>query len=151
MVTGFDPAQLPPREVPACAYAQGMNLLRVASRVRNYSYDIAELARIWKAGCIIRAQFLGRIQAAFHSERGLPNLLLDPEFSEELAARPQVVAGNKSELPDTEKRRRALERFCKAEGLPFHAVSAATGLGLSGLGRDVAQRPVASPWPPAAV
>jgi 6-phosphogluconate dehydrogenase len=71
----------------ACAYAQGMNLLRVASRVRNWSLDLGELARIWKAGCIIRAQFLGRIQAAYHRERSLPNLLLDPEFSEELGAR----------------------------------------------------------------
>jgi GTPase len=72
-------------------------------------------------------------------------------YSEELAARPQVVAGNKAELPDTEERRRALERFCKAEGLPFHAVSAVTGLGLSGLVRDVAQRLVESPCPPAEV
>src|SRR4029079_12508342 len=71
----------------ACAYAQGMNLLRVASRVRNWSLEIAELARIWKAGCIIRAQFLGRIQAAYKREPSLPNLLLDPEFSEELGTR----------------------------------------------------------------
>ena len=52
----------------ACAYAQGMNLLRVASRVRNWNLDLGELARIWKGGCIIRAQFLGRIQAAYERD-----------------------------------------------------------------------------------
>ena len=97
----------------ACAYAQGMNLLRVAARVRNYSYDIAELARIWKAGCIIRAQFLGRIQAAYHRERGLPNLLLDPEFSEELAARQGAW-------------RRVVGR-ASAGGVPMLATTAALG------------------------
>ena len=72
-------------------------------------------------------------------------------YSEELAARPQVVAANKAELPDTEPSRRALERFCKAEGLSFHAVSAVTGLGLSGLVRDLNQRLVDQPCPPAEV
>ena len=43
----------------------GHALLRAASRERNWSLDLAELARIWKGGCIIRAQFLGRIQAAY--------------------------------------------------------------------------------------
>jgi len=97
----------------ACAYAQGMNLLRVASRVRNWSLDLGELARIWKAGCIIRAQFLGRIQAAYHRERSLPNLLLDPEFSEELAARQGAW-------------RRVVGR-ASAGGVPMLATTAALG------------------------
>src|SRR6185295_3868282 len=71
----------------ACAYAQGMNLLRLASGARAWDLDLAELARIWKGGCIIRAQFLGRIQAAFRADRALPNLLLDAGFRDELAAR----------------------------------------------------------------
>ena len=79
----------------ACAYAQGMNLLRVASRVRNWDLDLGELARIWKGGCIIRAQFLGRIKAAYEREPSLPNLLLDPEFSEELARPPGRVAARR--------------------------------------------------------
>jgi 6-phosphogluconate dehydrogenase len=64
-----------------------MNLLRVASRLREWNLHLAELARIWKGGCIIRARFLGRIQAAYTGERGLPNLLLDPGFADELGAR----------------------------------------------------------------
>ena len=61
-------------------------------------------------------------------------------YSSELAARPQIVAANKAELPGTGARRRALESFCAAAGLPFHAISAATGLGLRELVHDVAAR-----------
>ncbi len=71
----------------ACSYAQGMNLLRVASDTRKWSLNLGELARIWQAGCIIRAQFLGRIKAAYDREPTLSNLLLDPSFREELGAR----------------------------------------------------------------
>src|SRR5262249_26925153 len=48
---------------------------------------LSELARIWQGGCIIRAQFLGRIKAAFERDPQLVNLLLDPSFRDELAAR----------------------------------------------------------------
>ena len=61
-------------------------------------------------------------------------------YSKELSRRPQIVAANKAELPGTEERRRALEQFCAAAGLPFHAVSAITGLGLSALVRDAGDR-----------
>jgi len=71
----------------ACAYAQGMNQLRMASDARNWNLQLGELARIWKGGCIIRAQFLGRIKGAYAQDPHLPNLLLDPGFREELALR----------------------------------------------------------------
>jgi 6-phosphogluconate dehydrogenase len=71
----------------ACSYAQGMNLLRVASDTRKWQLNLGELARIWQAGCIIRAQFLGRIKAAYDREPTLSNLLLDPSFRDELAPR----------------------------------------------------------------
>src|SRR5439155_688713 len=61
-------------------------------------------------------------------------------YSKELSRRPQIVAANKAELPGTEERRRALEQFCAAAGLPFHAVSAVTGLGLSALVHDAGDR-----------
>jgi len=71
----------------ACAYAQGMNLLRIASDTRKWDLQLGELARIWKGGCIIRAQFLGRIKDAYTKDAKLPNLLLDPGFRDELATR----------------------------------------------------------------
>lgn len=71
----------------ACSYAQGMNLLRVASQTHGWALDLGELARIWQSGCIIRAKLLGQIKAAFHRDPGLTNLLLDVSFREELASR----------------------------------------------------------------
>lgn len=71
----------------ACSYAQGMNLLRVASETHGWGLHLGELARIWQGGCIIRAKFLGRIKAAFDRDPTLTNLLLDPSFRDELASR----------------------------------------------------------------
>jgi len=61
-------------------------------------------------------------------------------YSDDLALRPQIVVANKAELPGTEDRRHRLERFCAAEGLPFRAVSAATGQGLTELMREIGSR-----------
>ncbi len=71
----------------ACCYAQGMNLMRAASELRGWDLRLGDLARIWKAGCIIRAQFLGRIKDAYERDPRLANLLLDPSFRDELAVR----------------------------------------------------------------
>jgi GTP-binding protein len=71
-------------------------------------------------------------------------------YSEPLAERPQIVVANKMDLPGVEERRRALERFCAAEGRPFHAISAVTGLGLSGLVQAIAERLESERWAPAA-
>lgn len=43
-----------------CSYAQGMNLIKAASAEFGWKVDLAECARIWKGGCIIRAGFLDR-------------------------------------------------------------------------------------------
>jgi 6-phosphogluconate dehydrogenase len=71
----------------ACSYAQGMNLLRLASTAHGWGIKLGEMARIWQEGCIIRAQFLGRIKAAYDRDAALPNLLLDPSFRDELGPR----------------------------------------------------------------
>ncbi len=71
----------------ACSYAQGMALLKTASDVRGWGLRLAELARIWQGGCIIRAKFLTRIKDAFAANNDLPNLLSDPGFVEELRVR----------------------------------------------------------------
>jgi 6-phosphogluconate dehydrogenase len=63
-----------------CSYAQGLDLLATADADKKWGLDLGEIARIWKGGCIIRARFLGRIQAAYGKQKRLPNLLLDPEL-----------------------------------------------------------------------
>jgi 6-phosphogluconate dehydrogenase len=65
-----------------CSYAQGMNLIRRGSDEYNWGIDLGELSRIWKGGCIIRAQFLDKIKQAYQRRPDLPNLLLDPDFRE---------------------------------------------------------------------
>ena len=63
-----------------CSYAQGMNLIRRGSEEYNWNIDLGELSRIWKGGCIIRAQFLDKIKQAYQRRADLPNLLLDDDF-----------------------------------------------------------------------
>ena len=63
-----------------CSYAQGMNLIRAQAAVEGWNLNMGEISRIWKGGCIIRAQFLDKIKQAYQRRADLPNLLLDPDF-----------------------------------------------------------------------
>jgi 6-phosphogluconate dehydrogenase len=69
-----------------CSYAQGMSLIRAGSAAYKWDISLREMARIWKAGCIIRAKLLNSIMQAFDRATDLPNLLLDSEF------KPRVLA-----------------------------------------------------------
>ena len=74
-----------------CSYAQGMALLRNASREYNYGLKLGEMAAIWRGGCIIRAQFLNRITDAFRRDADLPNLLLDEGFRSDVQNRQEAL------------------------------------------------------------
>jgi 6-phosphogluconate dehydrogenase len=63
-----------------CSYAQGYQLLRAASDEHKWNLNYGEIALVWRNGCIIRAQFLGQIKAAFDKKPKLANLLLDQYF-----------------------------------------------------------------------
>lgn len=67
-------------------YTQGLSLLRHASQAYDYGLDLAQVARIWRGGCIIRAALLEDIRAAFAAQPGLPNLLLHPGFAGKVSA-----------------------------------------------------------------
>ena len=69
------------------SYAQGLAQLRLASAEYQYDLDPGAIARIWRAGCIIRAKLLGDIMRAYHREPGLVNLLLDDAFREAVETR----------------------------------------------------------------
>ena len=64
-----------------CSYAQGFQLLRAADAEYGWKLNFGSVAMLWRAGCIIRAQFLGRIKEAYDRTPALANLLLDPYFS----------------------------------------------------------------------
>jgi 6-phosphogluconate dehydrogenase len=60
------------------AYAQGMHLLSLASQEYKYDLNLAEIAKIWRGGCIIRSEFLNDIYNAYKNNTSLAHLLLDP-------------------------------------------------------------------------
>jgi 6-phosphogluconate dehydrogenase len=70
-----------------CSYAQGMAMLSAADKEFKFGLHLDQIARIWKAGCIIRAQFLDEIKNAFKEQPGLANLLMAPRFKEALSPR----------------------------------------------------------------
>jgi 6-phosphogluconate dehydrogenase len=67
------------------SYAQGFMLLRAASEERGWKLDMAAIAPLWRAGCIIRAALLDPITAAFRNAPALVNLMLDPRLADEIA------------------------------------------------------------------
>jgi 6-phosphogluconate dehydrogenase len=62
-------------------YAQGMALMREASKEYKYDLHLDEIARIWKGGCIIRSKLLDPIAAAYKKNPALANLLVDKNFA----------------------------------------------------------------------
>lgn len=73
-----------------CSYTQGLNLIRAGSQNWDWNINLGEVSRIWKGGCIIRAQFLDKIKQAYQRRADLPSLLLDPDFKAwVLAAQPR--------------------------------------------------------------
>lgn len=65
-------------------YAQGIHMLSRASVEFNYGLNLAEIAKIWRGGCIIRSLFLQNIYEAFTANPGLEHLLLDNGVANEV-------------------------------------------------------------------
>lgn len=64
-----------------CAYAQGFNILTRAAEEYGWKLDLGEIAKIWRNGCIIRADFLDRVTEEFHSGLKNDNLLFGKYFA----------------------------------------------------------------------
>lgn len=64
-----------------CCYAQGFALLDAAGKEYGWNLRFGEISMLWRGGCIIRAEFLTRINDAYKRAPTLANLLLDPYFS----------------------------------------------------------------------
>jgi 6-phosphogluconate dehydrogenase len=63
------------------SYAQGYMLLRAAAKENGWNLNMGGIALMWRGGCIIRSQFLGKIKLAYDKNPALENLLLDSFFS----------------------------------------------------------------------
>ena len=68
-----------------CAYAQGFQLMKLAEKEHGWQLNFASIAKIWRAGCIIRAAFLQSITDAFERNDDLENLLLDEFFAKQIS------------------------------------------------------------------
>ena len=67
------------------SYAQGLDLIHHGSVANSWGIDCAEIARIWTAGCIIRARFLESIMAAYRNQPDCTNLLTHNNVLAQLA------------------------------------------------------------------
>jgi 6-phosphogluconate dehydrogenase len=80
------------------AYAQGFDAIRAGATEYNWDINLGAVSKIWRGGCIIRAQFLNRIAEAYDKDADLLSLLLDPYFtnavSESLGSWRRIVAGS---------------------------------------------------------
>ena len=65
------------------AYSQGFDQIAAAESEYGWDIDLAAVAKVWRAGCIIRARFLDEIAAAYTAGGGkdeVPLLLAAPHF-----------------------------------------------------------------------
>jgi 6-phosphogluconate dehydrogenase len=92
-------------------YAQGLHLLSVASKEMDLKLNLAETAKIWRGGCIIRAEILEDIRQAYADNPGLSNLLASSVFRGRL----------KTLLPSV----RAVVETATQNGIPLLAMSSA--------------------------
>lgn len=73
------------------SYAQGFEQMKVASEHYDWDLNFGEIAKIWRAGCIIRARFLQNITDAFDKDANLSNLLMDDYFKDIAAKYQEAV------------------------------------------------------------
>ncbi|MGH4121038.1 NADP-dependent phosphogluconate dehydrogenase [Clostridium sp.] len=65
-----------------CAYAQGFALMNAAAEEYSWNLEYGEIAKIFRGGCIIRAQFLNKINEAYVKDASIKNLMLDSYFKD---------------------------------------------------------------------
>jgi len=85
-------------------YAQGMTQLAAASEEYNYGIDLERTSKIWRGGCIIRANILEDMRKAYDDDPKLISLLLDKNFAETIKSnigglRNTVIQSLKANIP----------------------------------------------------
>ncbi|GAB3267687.1 NADP-dependent phosphogluconate dehydrogenase [Microbacterium lacusdiani] len=86
------------------AYSQGFDEIRAGAAEYGWKIDLGAISKIWRAGCIIRAQFLNRIADAYAETPDLPLLMSAPYFADALtrgqaAWRRVVIAATQAGIP----------------------------------------------------
>lgn len=68
------------------SYAQGFDEIRTGGQEYDWNINVAEAAKIWRAGCIIRAKLLERIRQAYTDDPDLVSLMAASSVSAEMEA-----------------------------------------------------------------
>lgn len=86
------------------AYSQGFDEIRAGATEYDWNIDLGAVSKIWRGGCIIRAQFLNRIADAYAENADLPVLMTAPYFADAITGsqaswRRVVVAAATAGIP----------------------------------------------------
>jgi len=91
-------------------YAQGFDLMRLASEEYHFGLDMQTIARIWRAGCVIQSALLDEVMRAYQQDKKLSNLLLDDYFRQLIIPRQGAM--------------RYVIKNAVSNGIPVYALSA---------------------------
>ncbi len=94
-----------------CAYAQGFAIMAASSERAGWNLPLNQVARVWRAGCIIRSRFLNVISAAYDANPDVTNLLVEPGFV--------------AMMSDSQKDLRSVVSLAAESGLPIPSLSSA--------------------------
>lgn len=103
------------------SYAQGFAVLQRASDTFSWDLNLASIARMWRAGCIIRSVFLNDIAAAFETKEKPKHLLLAPYFRDEIKG---LLPGWKNLVAQTMREELPVPAFSSALNYFFSLASA---------------------------
>ena len=95
------------------AYAQGFAVMAAASKEYGWNLPMPVIAKIWRAGCIIRSQFLDEITSAFTKAPDAANLIVTPAFA--------------AMVKETDGALRRVVSAAALHGLPVPALASALG------------------------
>ena len=91
-------------------YAQGFDLMRLASEEYQFGLDMQTIARIWREGCVIQSAILDAVMLAYKQDKTLKNLLLDAFFKTAVTPRQGAM--------------RYVIKIAVSNGIPVYAFSA---------------------------
>tara|TARA_X000001036_G_scaffold439397_1_gene490405 strand:- start:6516 stop:7922 length:1407 start_codon:yes stop_codon:yes gene_type:complete len=89
-------------------FAQGLSQLKIVSEEKSYNLNYEKICKIWRGGCIIRAQLLEGFMQAYRKNSSLDNLIFDENISEII---------NKTALSI-----RKVSIYCIENNIPSHAL-----------------------------
>jgi 6-phosphogluconate dehydrogenase len=104
VVINDEDARMALHAVMLCIYNQGFYQLAAARKELGYTYDLAEVARVWRGGCIIRSRLLEGFRKVFTQQPDVMHLIAHPDylpvFKDAVPAwRKMIIQGTQAGIP----------------------------------------------------